>query len=185
MYLSKVIIARAWSRDLYQLHQGLWHLFPNRPDAARDFLFHVEKRNTPEGCHVLLQSAQMPVSTAVATVIKTKQVEFQLQVGVLDNQKRLDSKGNIKRCRVPLIKEAEQIAWLQRKLGNAARVEDVHPISERPQYFSGDGKSGKIQTVCFEGVITINDAPALIDLVQQGIGPAKSMGCGLLSLAPL
>ncbi|MDU9428855.1 type I-E CRISPR-associated protein Cas6/Cse3/CasE, partial [Escherichia coli] len=52
MYLSKVIIARAWSRDLYQLHQGLWHLFPNRPDAARDFLFHVEKRNTPEGCHV-------------------------------------------------------------------------------------------------------------------------------------
>ena len=172
MYLSKVIIARAWSRDLYQLHQGLWHLFPNRPDAARDFLFHVEKRNTPEGCHVLLQSAQMPVSTAVATVIKTKQVEFQLQVGVplyfrlranpiktiLDNQKRLDSKGNIKRCRVPLIK---------------------------PQYFSGDGKSGKIQTVCFEGVITINDAPALIDLVQQGIGPAKSMGCGLLSLAPL
>lgn len=82
MYLSKVIIARAWSRDLYQLHQGLWHLFPNRPDAARDFLFHVEKRNTPEGCHVLLQSAQMPVSTAVATVIKTKQVEFQLQVGV-------------------------------------------------------------------------------------------------------
>ncbi|ELE6614746.1 type I-E CRISPR-associated protein Cas6/Cse3/CasE, partial [Pseudomonas aeruginosa] len=23
------------------------------------------------------------------------------------------------------------------------------------------------------------------DLVQQGIGPAKSMGCGLLSLAPL
>ncbi len=49
MYLSKVIIARAWSRDLYQLHQGLWHLFPNRPDAARDFLFHVEKRNTPEG----------------------------------------------------------------------------------------------------------------------------------------
>ncbi|HBC1534111.1 TPA: type I-E CRISPR-associated protein Cas6/Cse3/CasE, partial [Escherichia coli] len=24
MYLSKVIIARAWSRDLYQLHQGLW-----------------------------------------------------------------------------------------------------------------------------------------------------------------
>ncbi|HHX8047630.1 TPA: type I-E CRISPR-associated protein Cas6/Cse3/CasE, partial [Escherichia coli] len=176
MYLSKVIIARAWSRDLYQLHQGLWHLFPNRPDAARDFLFHVEKRNTPEGCHVLLQSAQMPVSTAVATVIKTKQVEFQLQVGVplyfrlranpiktiLDNQKRLDSKGNIKRCRVPLIKEAEQIAWLQRKLGNAARVEDVHPISERPQYFSGDGKSGKIQTVCFEGVITINNAPALI-----------------------
>ncbi|HAK08481.1 MAG TPA: type I-E CRISPR-associated protein Cas6/Cse3/CasE, partial [Shigella sp.] len=104
---------------------------------------------------------------------------------ILDNQKRLDSKGNIKRCRVPLIKEAEQIAWLQRKLGNAARVEDVHPISERPQYFSGDGKSGKIQTVCFEGVLTINDAPALIDLVQQGIGPAKSMGCGLLSLAPL
>ena len=199
MYLSKVIIARAWSRDLYQLHQGLWHLFPNRPDAARDFLFHVEKRNTPEGCHVLLQSAQMPVSTAVATVIKTKQVEFQLQVGVplyfrlranpiktiLDNQKRLDSKGNIKCCRVPLIKEAEQIAWLQRKWGNSARVEDVHPISERPQYFSGDGKSGKIQTVCFEGVITINDAPALIDLLQQGIGPAKSMGCGLLSLAPL
>ncbi len=81
--------------------------------------------------------------------------------------------------------QIDVIAWLQRKLGNAARVEDVHPISERPQYFSGEGKNGKIQTVCFEGVLTINDAPALIDLLQQGIGPAKSMGCGLLSLAPL
>ena len=121
----------------------------------------LRSEKTPEGCHVLLQSAQMPVSTAVATVIKTKQVEFQLQVGVplyfrlranpiklfSTIKNALDSKGNIKRCRVPLIKEAEQIAWLQRKLGNAARVEDVHPISERPQYFSGDGKSGKIQTV--------------------------------------
>ncbi|WP_249825516.1 type I-E CRISPR-associated protein Cas6/Cse3/CasE, partial [Escherichia coli] len=51
--------------------------------------------------------------------------------------------------------------------------------------FSGEGKNGKIQTVCFEGVLTVNDAPALMDLIQQGIGPAKSMGCGLLSLAPL
>lgn len=199
MYLSKVVIARGWSRDLYQLHQGLWHLFPDRPDHVRDFLFHVEKHNTGQGCHVLLQSMQMPVSTHVANVTITKKVEYKIQAGVSfhfrlranpiktirDNQQRLDSRGNVKRCRVPLIKEQEQVAWLIRKLGNAARLEDVRPISERPQFFCGQDKSGKIQTVYFEGILTTIDVSALMTLLRQGIGPAKSMGCGLLSLAPL
>lgn len=199
MYLSKVIITRAWSRDLYQLHQGIWQLFPDRPEATRDFLFRVEKRYVPEGCHILLQSAKMPVSNTVAKVIMTKSVEYKLKPDLLlsfrlranpiktirDNQQRLDSRGNIKRNRVPLIKEAEQIAWLKRKFGDAARLADVHPVSERPQYFSGMGNNGKIQTVCFEGVMITKDVPALMVLLQQGIGPGKSMGCGLLSLAPL
>ena len=50
---------------------------------------------------------------------------------IRDENGRKNKKGEIKRCRVPLLKENQQIAWLKKK----------------------------------------------------GIGPAKSFGCGLLSLA--
>ena len=100
-------------------------------------IFSVEKRNTPEGCHVFIAVSAMPDSTAVARCrLKPNSVEFQLRLcsllrlrairhqnQILRNQKAPDIKGNLQRSRVPK-QEAEQIAWLQRKLGNVARVED-------------------------------------------------------------
>ncbi len=198
MYLSKIVIDRRWSRDLYQLHQALWQLFPERPDAARDFLFRVEQQQPGQGCYLLMQSILAPCSSSAATVIGSKEIAYGLNIGmplrfklranpvktIKDAQQRLDGKGNIKRCRVPLINEQAQIDWLARKLSSGAKIEDVHPITERPYYFSGGGHNGKLNTVCFEGVFTVTDNIALTELIRQGIGPAKSMGCGLLSLAP-
>lgn len=197
MYLSKVTIHNAWCRDAYQFHQALWQLFPSQGDQKRDFLFRVETRHPGRGCDVLLQSIAVPESSAAAHVLACKPIAFCLNEGeqlrfrlranpiktIKDEQQRLDGRGQIKRCRVPLVKEQEQHQWLARKLSPAARLEAIESAGELPLFFSKKGAGGKIQPVNFEGFLTVTDAPALLALIKNGIGPAKAMGCGLLSLA--
>jgi len=47
-----------------------------------------------------------------------------------------------------------------------------------------ENRSGKIQPVVFDGVLTVDDADVFLALIRKGIGPAKSFGCGMMSLAP-
>lgn len=212
MFLSKVTISAAASRNPYLWHKALWTLFPNRPEEARNFLFRVERRRPGGDSEILLQSGWSPVSASTAHVLISKEVHYQLRDGlrlrfhlranpvrtILDEQGRRDRRERIKRCRVPLIREQEQIDWLVRKLQPAAAIECVQVQPEKPLYFRKTHKeasteahdnaekrvtAGKIQPVCFDGVLTVTDAAALTTLLEQGIGPAKAMGCGLLSLA--
>jgi len=46
-----------------------------------------------------------------------------------------------------------------------------------------ENRAGKIQPVRFQGVLKVEEPEAVMELVQNGIGPAKAFGCGLLSLA--
>ena len=92
-------------------------------------------------------------------------------------------RGAVKSCRVPLIVEEQQLQWLYRKRHNVASTEAAVIHAQRPLYFRKDGKAGKIVTVTFDGLLRVLD-PALLWLqMRQGIGPAKSFGCGLLSVS--
>lgn len=196
MFLSKVWIGWQWARDPYQQHRALWQLFPDRPDSQRDFLFRVEDRQPGRGATVLLQSAQRPEKAPVARVLATKampealpdsaRLRFCLRanpVKTIRDEQRLDRRGQPKRVRVPLIREEDQLNWLNRKLTGAAVLEAAQVMTEQPLYFRKDSMHGKIQPVRFEGLLTVADPQSLLALLSQGIGPGKAMGCGLLSLA--
>ncbi len=197
MYLSKVIIQNARCRDVYQFHQAIWQLFPSQPAQKRAFLFRIEAKHPGRGADVLLQSMEAPASSAAAQVLACKPLAFHLKEGdqlrfrlranpiktIKDEQQRLNGRGEIKRCRVPLLKEQEQHQWLIRKFSLAARLEHIESTSELPLFFSKNGMGGKIQPMNFEGILTVTSVPALLSLLNNGVGPAKAMGCGLLSLA--
>ncbi|EOC1426151.1 type I-E CRISPR-associated protein Cas6/Cse3/CasE [Cronobacter dublinensis] len=199
MYLNKVMVNWRWARDPYQLHRALWQLFPDLPQAKREFLFRTEHQQPGTGALLLLQSALPPVDAPVAHIIASKPFEpvlnvqqslrFRLRANVVktikDAHGRLDSAGNPKRCRVPLIKEEEQLQWLQRKLNEAALLKQACVMPEKPMFFEKANMGGKILPVSFEGVLTITDPLRFIQILQTGIGPAKALGCGLLSIAPL
>lgn len=196
MFLSKIWIDWQWARDPYQIHRALWQLFPNSPDAKRDFLFRVEDLQPGRGAAILLQSVIAPERAEVASVIASKAIEWQLPAGALlrfklrgnpvktikDKRQRLNRKGEVKACRVPLIHEEEQRQWLVRKLDGAARLETMQLVTEPPLYFRKAGVGGKVQPVSFEGILILDDPERLLALINEGIGPAKSLGCGLLSL---
>ena len=87
--------------------------------------------------------------------------------------------------RVPLLLEEQQLAWLERKLQGFAQLETLIVQPEPILYFRKpkEGRTGKIQTVIFDGILTVTDTESFDRQLKQGIGPAKAFGCGLLSVA--
>lgn len=196
MFLSKVWIDWHWAKDPYQQHRALWQLFPDRPTDERNFLFRIEELQRGKGAFALLLSAEQPKTAPVAEVVACKpmpervsagaRLRFRLRanpVKAIKDDKRLDKNGQPKSIRVPLIHEEEQLNWLLRKFSGIAELETARVWQEPALFFRKQDMGGKIQPVCFEGVLTVLDNEALFAMLKQGIGPAKAMGCGLLSLA--
>jgi len=203
MYLSKVHIDWPHAKNPYELHRALWQLFPGRPDDERGFLFRVEKIEKGQGAVILMQSHEKPEYLAEGVVLKAlRDANFRVQQGqrfrfrvranptktIKDITKGTvlkKGKEYIRTVRVPLIKEDQQQLWLKRKLEDSAFIESVAIQSETALYFrkERDKMSGKIQTVLFDGIIVIKDKTAFKKLLESGVGPAKSFGCGMLSLA--
>ena len=201
MYLSKVIVSWQNARNPYDIHRVLWKMFPGRPNDSRDFLFRIERQRKELGTDILMQSAQTPNQgsrTSLITAVREYQLSikkgyrlrFRLRGNptkkINDEKGRLDPKGQIKKCRVPLIREEDQQAWLERKLAPVCSIETLNVQMEAPLHFrkKKDQRAGKIQPVLFDGILGVNDPDSLIDKITKGIGPAKAFGCGMLSIAP-
>lgn len=202
LHLSKVLIERQRPLTPYEWHQVLWHLFTVPAGGPRPFLFRIEQQ-VPGGTQVLLQSDRAPTTSATARgarvrLLATRTFEPKMSSGqrlrfrltanpiktIRDEGGRTDDKGDIKQCRVPLLKEEEQLDWLARKLGGAAQLDEALIQSRQAVHFRASaGKVGKIMAVTFDGALNVRDGEQLNALLATGIGPAKSLGCGLLSLA--
>lgn len=199
MYLSKVMISGAACHNPYEIHRALWKLFPEDAEAERDFLFRVGQsdRNKAE---VLLQSLRKPeqyIETArilgckeyPLTLHEGRQLRFFLVANPIkminDEGGRKNISGESKKCRVPLVKEDDQRAWIERKFQEVAQLENlvIDPVFPLRFRKSKENRTGKIQQVSYQGVLSIQDPVGMMSLIRTGIGPAKAFGCGLLSLA--
>ena len=204
MYLSKIHIPWPLAKNPYQLHQALWRLFPGQElGAEREFLFRVEQMQAGVGSNVLLQSPLQPQNAEQSplilaqreyalTITEGQRLRFRLRANpiktIKDSSKgTVEKKGKIftKTVRVPLIHEEEQQAWLERKLQDIAKLETLIVQPEPVTYFrkAKENRSGKIQTVLFDGVLTVTNATEFSHQLGKGIGAAKAFGCGLLSIA--
>jgi len=199
MYLSRVYVQWPKSKSAYTLHQSLWRLFPNRPDGMRDFLFRVEQEKRGVGASILMQSQMEPATNVDFVELKAKRdyalnlvegqrLRFLLKANpvktIKDEKGRKDAKGEIKKCRVPLIKEEEQLQWLARRFDGIAKLCEVQVAPCLPIYFHKQGQAGKVVPVKFEGIMMISNPATFKAMLDKGIGPAKAFGCGMLSLAP-
>lgn len=199
MYLSKILVTGAACRNPYEIHRALWGLFPEDNYADRDFLFRVEKSDGRQA-EILMQSIREPGLIHNETrVIASRKYSISLRVAqmlrfllianpvkTIDDEKgRKNVKGKIKKCRVPLIDNEAQRVWLGRKLEHAAAIETLVIDRKLPLYFRKpkDRLIGKVQPVIYQGIIKVQNTDALQKIIQDGIGPAKAFGCGLLSLA--
>jgi CRISPR system Cascade subunit CasE len=199
MYLSKVLISGPSCRNPYEIHRVLWRLFPEDAEACRDFLFRVG-RSDRNNAEVLMQSKKKPDrSSVVAKVLAWKDYHLTLNEGwrlrfflianpiktINDETGRKKADGETKKCRVPLIREEDQRAWVERKLQHAASLETlvIDPVFPLRFRKGKESQAGKIQPVSFQGILNVKAPEKMVELVKNGIGPAKAFGCGLLSLA--
>jgi len=197
MYLSRLLLSGEHLLNPYEIHRSLWTAFPDVPDQNRDFLFRVEQRSSRE-VRILMQSQRRPkLETDNLRLLASKTFELNLIDGlqlrfllianpvktITDEQGRTNRIGEVKKCRVPLIQEEEQVAWLKRKLDSVALIHRIEVEKQIPLHFRRHGKLGKIQPYVFKGGLQVENGAELGGLIQNGIGPAKAFGCGLLSLA--
>lgn len=88
--------------------------------------------------------------------------------------------------RVPIKDEDEQLKWLERKgREHGFSVVRVQISGKDRQFGHKAGCNMQWHSVCFDGVLVVQDPAALRMAVEAGIGTAKGMGFGLLSLAPM
>ena len=192
LYLSKLELAPGLAQNPYEMHRALWRCFPHSPDACRSFLYRVAWGRVGAPLAALVQSQTAPDTTAPADAV------FLEPPKPFDTDRLAISPGDMlrfvltvnpvkrlakERCRVPLLRTDEREAWLRRKLEQAADVRECNVVASRNLHFRRRGEAGKVVIVTFAGVLQVKQTETLKALLVQGIGPAKSFGCGLLSLA--
>lgn len=197
MHLSKLLLSGDKFRNPYEIHRALWAAFPESPDKNRDFLFRIDQQS-PRNLQVLLQSAREPSEQSEQLkILASKSFEPVLLVGtqlrfmllanpvktIRDDQGRENNRGEIKKCRVPLIKEDDLLKWLGRKFDGIASITSPEVEKQSPVLFRKGKRPGKIQPCLYKGVLQVNDSALLRELLESGVGPGKAFGCGLLSLA--
>lgn len=200
MYFSKWLLKSNKPVDPYQLHRKIWQLFPDKADDERSFLFRVESIGQKCEQLILLQSISQPQATSEELVLLKgpKEINLDMIAGnsyrfmlCANPTKKINDKAgkphNQGKVRVPLIHDEEIVAWLKKQLEGSAEIHSVELVQKNLLHFyknkSGDKHVGKIQTVTFLGILTAEDPELLSKKISTGIGPAKSFGCGLLTLA--
>lgn len=108
-------------------------------------------------------------------------LHFRLRANV--TVRRVDERGRSARHGVH--RPEEQLAWLDRQGGRAGFDVLGADITraERVRTRKG-GQVITLHAVTFEGALQVLDPSTVLSAVRGGLGHAKSLGCGLLSLAP-
>ena len=193
MFLSQIAITHRQRSNPYHWHRDLWKLF-DAPDEKRSFLFQLEQ-TSPSRSQLIMLSALEPTPTETdIRVLQKKGFDYRLcsnqKLGfrlcanpvktIKDERKRLNNKNQIKSCRVPLIKEEQQIEWLEKRINPVAKLHETIIQGKNNIHFRKNGRAGKIAQVTYEGLLEVTNADGFIQLIQNGIGPAKAFGCGLM-----
>ena len=206
MYLSQLRLdptnsaARRDLADAYQMHRTLSRVFvTGEQDTPCRFLWRLERANgsTWDGSTVLVQCA-VPGKWKVLS--DQSGYLSDIHADKLVNMERLIQEGHRYRFRLRanpsikrngkrwgILKEEEQLAWLGRQ-GERYGFEvngAIRTGCERitvPQ--NRNGMRITVDSVLFDGMLITRDTAALRAALLDGIGHAKALGLGMLSIAP-
>lgn len=202
MFISRVEIPWKAVRNPYDIHRQLWRLFPDEDHETRrsdeqdrqGFLFRIEEHRTGRPARLLVQSRRAPVRAEGILLHGSRDIRPAPSAGqrlaflltanpvktITDTERAAKPGKQSEKCRVPLIKEDDQRGWLARKLATAATLESADILPHAPLYFRKGKRAGKLVTCTFEGVLQVDEPERLAHLLENGVGPAKGFGCGLL-----
>jgi len=106
-------------------------------------------------------------------------------------QRLAGKKSNGKR--VPLIKPEDQVGWLHRKASTGGfkllklDLREVKSFGQKADTQKASGRATHRITlfgVQYEGILEVTETQKFFQTLCSGIGPAKGLGMGLLSIAP-
>lgn len=212
--LSLNLNNRAVRRDLadpYDMHRTLCRAAVAEPDRLTPFLWRLEESRFDEPPVLLVQAAQplnwraLPADFALAidqrtwqpeaVLVEGRKVRFRVRANPTVSRVPMAAAGTShstqpargRRKRLGLRSEQEQSHWIHRQCQRLG-LTDVSAEVVGSEMIQSRRKSERCITVCaalFEGVGTITDPAALAAGLRVGIGHARMLGLGLVSVAPL
>lgn len=204
MYLTKLTLdprhpgARRDLADAYEMHRTLARAFASDESTppAR-FLWRLEPPRSGEVPSDVLVQSGMPGRWSVVEALDgytralqpNKPVDLDMFVrGGMEYRFRLVANPTVTRDgkRLGLLREEEQLAWLSRQGGRHgfSVVDVIRLVSGRLGTRNGRDRPGlTLQSVGFEGLLTIEDPGKVAGALTGGIGHGKAFGLGMLSLA--
>jgi len=206
MYLSRLILNarnRQVQRELgdpYQLHRTVMAAYPQDLPNDERVLFRVDgdrgvptllvqSHGSPDWSHLGQPGERAYLRPTIAPNPAVKRFSLNLSVGQR-LRFRLRANPTVKRAgkRIGLYRQEEQMAWLTRQA-------ERHGFDVLEVWAREEGKESTIihsneeshrvtlLAVRFEGVLAVRTPEKVVEAVRWGIGPAKGLGFGLLSLA--
>jgi CRISPR system Cascade subunit CasE len=192
--------ARRDLADPYEMHSTLARAFAPAADAPPEpFLWRLEPPGGAVAAQLLVQSAgggrwealrsEIP-GWAMTVDLRAWNPAAALQPG-LKVRFRLRANPTVTRDgkRRALLKEPEQRQWLERQFEKsgiqAAGFEVVEGVRLNGRRRKEGGAMLTVNAVLYEGSAVVLDAAAAVEAVSRGLGHARMLGLGLLSLAPL
>lgn len=206
MFLAKLILdgglghVRRDMADAYQMHRTLSRVFaPDEASPPKRFLWRLETApgpGTAGAATVLIQSVQ-PGNWAGIEHLEGYRLAGQKSVALdalLQSGRhyafRLLANPTVTRDgkRYGLVGEEAQRAWLGRQADSNGFALQECVVTGAARLAVKQPRSGHritVDTVRFDGVLTTEDVSKVRDALIQGLGHAKALGLGLLSIAPL
>lgn len=204
MYLSKLTLdprhpqARRDLADAYEMHRTLARAYaPDADTPPQRFLWRLERSADSRASSIVLVQSAHPANWALLeampgyaeAVQPDKPVDLEKLIQPQRRYRfRLLANPTVTRQgkRLGLIREEEQLAWLGRQgeRGGFTVLGCVRGAEDRLQVRQGKtGHHITIQTALFEGVLQAENVALLRASLLNGLGHAKALGLGLLSLA--
>lgn len=184
----------------YELHRSLMRAFPGKEDGGPGrVLFRLDINHGKGDISVLVQSDNKPDWMALdgqdsflleppqwkiygPTVVAGQALYFRLRANptIKRNRKRLG-----------ILREDDQAKWLRHKAKKGGF--EIVSLIVFPEGMARDKRSDGVNSkhnlslfsVRFEGILKVTDSHIFRQTLERGIGSAKGLGFGLLSITPL
>lgn len=194
--------ARVDLSNPYDMHRTIRRAFPDYSGNPNRILFRVETEYGREGRPmVLVQSSSLEPDWSaldqfdqyLLDIRGPKRIDPHFKKGQV-LRFRLDGNPTVKRKgkRRALLKEEEQQQWLERKIQQSGAELGFATFNSfwtnNPQAKEEKYQDNKAKIPHFgikaQGMLRVQDPERIRKAIEDGLGPAKSFGFGLLSLAP-
>jgi CRISPR system Cascade subunit CasE len=212
MYLSQLslnVLNQQTKHDIgnpYELHRTIMRAFPNPLPTDERVLFRVETSHGQLQALVLVQSQSKPNWEAVektfdAYFMQSPQVKsldgIKIESGdILHFRLRANPSKRVlygeegHSQRISLFSESDRLDWLVRKASQSGFTITkeqllIRDAPYRTFFITHPQKTRKaiINMVDYNGLLQVDNPTQFLEHVSSGIGPAKGLGCGLLSFA--
>ena len=184
--------ARRDFSNRYQLHATIKRIFE---DAGSKPLWRLEETVGMQPPVLLVQTESAPSSRALQEYDDSYALSFETKSNELLNNLqagdaycfRVRANPTVTRegKRHGLVKEEDQLAWLERQISQSGNEVSQAVVSQsRREVFRKrvGGHVITLQSVLFDGVIRVHNPSQFRELVQAGIGHARGFGYGLITL---